>query len=165
MRSRISLQVFFPAGASRLRLGLSVAEAWGLSEGEDLEVLGFFRDAGELLCLPAATVAARGQSPLMDILALESANSASTDVPLLQEFPPTVKLVAPDRLVRFQLRWTAKQFDLQLGKELAKRISESSTPTSIWLITWLGWLVLLSEDRYQRYQTGNWADLLLRSKN
>ena len=154
--TRISEKVPFPSGASRLRLGVPAATAWGIEIGEDIEVLGFFREAGELLCTPAGRLAASGVEPLAAISALEGAHEGGASMPDLFSLPQAKELVAPDRLIRFQLKWAAKQFDLQFGKEVALRVTQSTTPIAVQVITWMGWMVLMSEERYKRFLDHPW---------
>lgn len=156
---RVSVLVSFPENASRLRLGVAIAASWGIEIGQDIECLGFFREAGELLCIPAKLAGANGRSPLSEVLGLEAAHDGDdVDVPAIAQVPSAKHLIGPDRLVRFQVKWgkDAHQFDLQFKKETAAKLGRTDTQLDVWALTWKGWLILMSPARYERYLNEPW---------
>lgn len=153
---RICVEKSFSGGDSRLRLGLNVATAWGVEPSQPTECIGFFREEGELVCVPANRLLSNEASPLAEILGLENAHAEEVEVVPLSQLPKPKTLLAPNRLIRFSLTWFGKQFDLHLGKKVADQLGRTDTRAEVGVITWKGWLIILSKDKYERYLKEPW---------
>ena len=118
-------------------------------------MIGFLRATEELVCTLGGS---HGLEYLGSVLAIEGAHDGQeVTQPSLESLPPTKALVAPDRIVRFQLKWISeKQIDLQFTKEIAEMLGRSDQKNAVRMITWKGWLIVMSKDRYDEHRLESW---------
>lgn len=143
-----------------MRLGASIAEAWGIEVGQDTECYGFFRAEGELWCIPMDRVRSSGITPIEELLELVDAHEGEIEIPTLRGLPSLKEIVAPDRLIRFFVRWApsakSKRFDLALSMKDASRLGRTPAETEVQVVTWKGWLVVMMKSRYETAFKESW---------
>lgn len=102
--------------ASRIRVPGSFATSAGWqSNPREFDCYAYFRESGELLCVPVAAKTSSGEHPLQRVLDL--IDQAPT-VLTLDDLPDAKHLALPIRLRKFSAAWASKSLefiDLKLG--------------------------------------------------
>lgn len=126
---------FLPQGTkSRIRLsgGIFGSLEWPESEAK-IDCIGFFRQEGELLCLPSVTLDDTGNHPFADALAAVNSSKEPGTVPSLGSIPRLRAILASERILYFQASWASankSQLDINLGVEVTEKLGWKATPAT-----------------------------------
>lgn len=140
-------------GGTRLRLSAKAIEAWGVqSQSGNFQCIGVFWEEGELICTPESVRTEDDEHPFESVMHLSKLvrPPAATAIPI-HELPSAFDLVASDRIIQFNARWTKeqKQLDLSLGKEAFERLGYSNSQPTVYVAVWGATIILLSDVRYE----------------
>jgi hypothetical protein len=146
-----------PTGTrSRIRISGATINAlgWNIFES-DFKCLGLYRTREELLCAPEELKSESGDHPFADVISIVESVAHDHKAPSLGDIPQIRNLVASERLISFGASWTSEtrsQLDLNLGVDVTDRLGwskQTSHNHPIYLGTYAGILIVLSERRYQ----------------
>lgn len=138
-------------GGTRIRLSAKAIEAWGVSSvSGSFQCIGVFREDGELICAPAAAKTDADEHPFESVLHLDKLERPpALPATPINKLPTGFDLVAAARIIHFDAKWTGKQLDLPMGKDVFDRLGCSKSDPFVYFDVWGGTIILLSEARYE----------------
>lgn len=136
---------------SRVRLSPELLDELGWRTYSDgFKCIGLFRRHGELLCAPLDAKGPTGAHPFQpahDALPPPPPEEGPSD---LLDIPSSTSLLAQDRIVEFETRWTGekKQLTLKFGKAILNDLGWNPPESRLlYALSYSFVLIILSEER------------------